>query len=193
VIGDPRLYLEHHGVRSSNVIQGDYNEIVLVETEDKLRIRSSQFLHLLEAALYIAVRILLAAVAVAVLLGAGVLLSRGVANRDMAGYGLQVLDQLLFVLVLVEILHTVRISIRAQEIFIEPFLIVGLIASIRRVLVITMQAAKLTEEGHGSADAAVAFRNSMIELGLLGVLVLVLVLSIYLLRRASASQTLLAE
>jgi uncharacterized membrane protein (DUF373 family) len=166
---------------------------VLVETEDKLRIRSSQFLHLLEAALYIAVGILLAAVAVAVLLGAGVLLSRGVANRDMAGYGLQVLDQLLFVLVLVEILHTVRISIRAQEIFIEPFLIVGLIASIRRVLVITMQAAKLTEEGHGSADAAVAFRNSMIELGLLGVLVLVLVLSIYLLRRASASQTLLAE
>lgn len=193
MIGDPRLYLEHHGVRSSNVIQGDYNEIVLVETEDKLRIRSSQFLHLLEAALYIAVGILLAAVAVAVLLGAGVLLSRGVANRDMAGYGLQVLDQLLFVLVLVEILHTVRISIRAQEIFIEPFLIVGLIASIRRVLVITMQAAKLTEEGHGSADAAVAFRNSMIELGLLGVLVLVLVLSIYLLRRASASQTLLAE
>ena len=166
---------------------------MLVETEDKLRTRSSQFLHLLEAALYIAVGILLAAVAVAVLLGAGVLLSRGVANRDMAGYGLQVLDQLLFVLVLVEILHTVRISIRAQEIFIEPFLIVGLIASIRRVLVITMQAAKLTEEGHGSADAAIAFRNSMIELGLLGVLVLVLVVSIYLLRRAAASQTMLTE
>jgi uncharacterized membrane protein (DUF373 family) len=166
---------------------------VLEETEDKLRTRSSQFLHLLEAAVYIAVGILLAAVAVAVLFGAGVLLSRGVANRDMAGYGLQVLDQLLFVLVLVEILHTVRISIRAQEIFIEPFLIVGLIASIRRVLVITMQAAKLTEEGHGSPDAAIAFRNSMIELGLLGVLVLVLVVSIYLLRRAAPSQTLLTE
>ena len=166
---------------------------MLEETEDKLRTRSSQFLHLLEAALYIAVGILLAAVAIAVLFGAGVLLSRGVANRDMAGYGLQVLDQLLFVLVLVEILHTVRISIRAQEIFIEPFLIVGLIASIRRVLVITMQAAKLTEEGHGSADAAIAFRNSMIELGLLGVLVLVLVVSIYVLRRAAASQTLLTE
>ena len=166
---------------------------MLEETEDKLRTRSSQFLHLLEAALYIAVGILLAAVAIAVLFGAGVLLSRGVANRDMAGYGLQVLDQLLFVLVLVEILHTVRISIRAQEIFIEPFLIVGLIASIRRVLVITMQAAKLTEEGHGSADAAMAFRNSMIELGLLGVLVLVLVVSIYVLRRAAASQTLLTE
>jgi uncharacterized membrane protein (DUF373 family) len=164
---------------------------VLEETEDKLRARSSQFLHLLEAALYIVVGTLLAAAAIAVLFGAGVLLWRGIINRDMVGYGLQVLDQLLFVLVLVEILHTVRISIRSQEIFIEPFLIVGLIASIRRVLVITMQAAKLTEEGHGSADAAIAFRNSMIELGLLGVLVLVLVVSIYLLRRSAASKALL--
>ena len=59
-------------------------------------------------------------------------------HRRNTQYGVQVLDQLLFVLVLVEILHTVRISIRAHEILIEPFLIVGLIASIRRVLVITM-------------------------------------------------------
>ena len=171
----------------------DYNEGVLEQTEEKLRTRSSQFLHLLEATLYIAVGILLAAVAVAVLFGAGALLWQGVANRNMADYGLQVLDQLLFVLVLVEVLHTVRISIRAQEILIEPFLIVGLIASIRRVLVITMQAAKLTEEGHGSADAAIAFRNSMIELGLLGVLVLVLVISIYLLRRAATSPKMVTE
>ena len=94
---------------------------------------------------------------------------------------------------LVEILHTVRISIRAQEILIEPFLIVGLIASVRRVLVITMQAAKLTEEGHGSADTLLAFRNSMLELGLLGILVLVFVLSIYLLRRASLPEKLVED
>ena len=103
------------------------------------------------------------------------------------------LDQLLFVLVLVEILHTVRISIREHEILIEPFLIVGLIASVRRVLVITMQAAKLTEEGHGSPDAVLAFRSSMIELGLLGIMVLVFVLSIYLLRRATSREKLVEE
>ncbi len=117
---------------------------MLEETEDRLRTRCSQLLHLLEATLYIAVGILLAAAAIAVLFGAGTLLLRGIANRDMAGYGLSGPRQLLFVLVLVEVLHTVRISIRSQEILIEPFLIVGLIASIRRVLVITMQAAKLT-------------------------------------------------
>jgi uncharacterized membrane protein (DUF373 family) len=104
-----------------------------------------------------------------------------------------VLDQLLLVLVLVEILHTVRMSIRSKEIIIEPFLIVGLIASVRRVLVITMQAAKLTEQGQGTADAALAFEKSMIELGLLGFLVLMFVLSIYFLRRASGREELVKE
>jgi hypothetical protein len=166
---------------------------VLQETERRLRDRSSQYLHLLEAALYIAVGILLAAAAIAVLFDATAILWRGIASRSLVGYGLQALDQLLFVLVLVEFLHTVRISIRAEEIMIEPFLIVGLIASVRRVLVITMQAAKLTEEGHSGPEMVLTFRNSMIELALLGVMVLVFVLSIYLLRRASPQRNLIAD
>jgi hypothetical protein len=49
---------------------------------------------------------------------------------------------------LVEILHTVRISIRSHILVItEPFLVVGLIASIRSILVITLEAATLTKEG----------------------------------------------
>jgi uncharacterized membrane protein (DUF373 family) len=98
------------------------------------------------------------------------------------------LDQLLLVLVLVEIPHTVRMSIRSKEIIIEPFLIVGLIASVRRVLVITMQAAKMTEGGHLTADAGDAFQRSMIELGLLGLLVLMFGLALVLLRRAHHNQ-----
>jgi cytochrome bd-type quinol oxidase subunit 1 len=62
----------------------------------------------------------------------------------------------------------------------EPFLIVGLIASVRRVLVITLQAA--VQEGQ--PQAANMFHNSMIELGLLAVLILIFVFSIYLLRRS---------
>jgi len=99
---------------------------------------------------------------------------------------IEITERLLFVLMLVEILHTVRISIRSQELLMEPFLIVGLIASIRRVLVITMQAAKLTAEGHPSGGSEAAFRISMIELGILGLLVLIFVVSIYLLRRTPA-------
>ncbi len=61
--------------------------------------------------------------------------------------------------------------------------VVGLIASIRRILVITLEAATLTKEGKWSPDGASIFHASMIELGLLGLLVLVLLFSITLLRR----------
>jgi hypothetical protein len=84
----------------------------------------------------------------------------------------------------VEILHTVRISIRSHTLVTEPFLVVGLIASIRRILVITLEAATLTKEGKWSPEGAKIFHASMIELGLLSVLVFVLVYSITLLRRS---------
>src|ERR1700736_1406579 len=96
---------------------------------------------------------------------------------------LRVLDQLLVVLMLVEILHTVRISIRSHTLVTEPFLVVGLIASIRRILVITLEAASLTKEGKWSPEGASIFRASMMELGLLGLLLLTIVFSITLLRR----------
>jgi uncharacterized membrane protein (DUF373 family) len=97
---------------------------------------------------------------------------------------LLVLDELLFVLMLVEILHTVRISIRSHVLVTEPFLVVGLIASIRRILVVTLEAATLTKEGAWTTEGASGiFHSSMIELGLLGVLILVLVVSITILRR----------
>jgi phosphate-starvation-inducible protein E len=48
------------------------------------------------------------------------------------------LDRLLLVLMLDEILHTVRILILSKEFMVvKPLLTIGLIASIRRVLVIT--------------------------------------------------------
>jgi hypothetical protein len=95
---------------------------------------------------------------------------------------------------LVEILHTVRISIRSHVLVTEPFLVVGLIASIRRILVITLEAATLTKEGAWATEGASdIFHSSMIELGLLGLLVLVLVISITLLRRYASASKDLAE
>jgi hypothetical protein len=88
---------------------------------------------------------------------------------------------------LVEILHTVRISIRSQVLVTEPFLVVGLIASIRRILVISLEMATLGKELVWTSDSTQVFRSSMIELGLLGLLVLVLVFSITLLRRYPAA------
>jgi Phosphate-starvation-inducible E family len=55
-------------------------------------------------------------------------------------------------LMLVEILHAVRISIRSHVLVTEPFLVIGLIASIRRMLVINLELATLTKPGAWSTE-----------------------------------------
>jgi uncharacterized membrane protein (DUF373 family) len=46
----------------------------------------------------------------------------------------KLLDQVLLVLILVEIVHTVVLSLRAHRLVAQPFIVVGLIAVIRRIL-----------------------------------------------------------
>ena len=136
-----------------------------------------------EVGIYGILAVLLTITAVAALADGGVLLWKGIHTWTISSQTLEVLDHLLIVLMLVEILHTVSISIRSHILVTEPFLVVGLIASIRRILVITLEASTLTKGSSWSAEGASIFRASMMELGLLGVLILILVFSITLLRR----------
>ena len=92
------------------------------------------------------------------------------------------IDRLLFVLMVVEILHTVRVSFRSGTLVCEPFLIVGLIASIRRVLVITLESSQVGHPGKGTPEAQALFNSTMLELAVLGGLILIMVVSICLLR-----------
>jgi uncharacterized membrane protein (DUF373 family) len=50
--------------------------------------------------------------------------------------GINLLDRVLLVLILVEIVHTVVLSLRAHRLVAQPFIVVGLIAVIRRILVV---------------------------------------------------------
>jgi hypothetical protein len=151
--------------------------------EEKLRVHFSHYLSQAEVFVYTVLAVLLFVTALATIANAGQMLWQGIAHWNIAAQTLTVLDQLLVVLMLVEILHTVRISIHSHYLVTEPFLVVGLIASIRRILVITLEAATLTKGGTWSVEGASIFRASMYELGLLGFLILVLVTSIALLRR----------
>jgi hypothetical protein len=147
--------------------------------EHRLRTTVAQHVSVMETVLYVAVGILLIVAATLGVFQAGAGLWRGVTGGTIGNSGLLALDQLLLVLMLVEILHTVRISIRTHTLTMVPFLIVGLIATIRRVLVITVHAARLAEQGHTmTPDQVTSFHDSMIELGVLAVLILVFVLSI---------------
>jgi len=143
-----------------------------------------------EVGIYLILAVLLAATALLALASAAKELWDAVAGWQLAGEIPRVLNGLLFVLMAVEILHTVRISIRSHVLVIEPFLVVGIIASIRRILVVTLEAASLTKEGQWTSEGASSvFRASMIELGLLGLVVLVLVIAIALLRRYAPVST----
>ena len=152
-------------------------------SEQKLRAHFGDYLGKAEVVIYSVLAVLLFITALATIANAGKMLWDGLGHWSIAAQTLLVLDQLLVVLMLVEILHTVRISIHSHFLVTEPFLVVGLIASIRRVLVITLEAATLTKGGTWSVEGASIFRASMFELGLLGLLILVLVFSITLLRR----------
>ena len=135
---------------------------------------------------YVALGILLSATALLALGSAALLLWEAI--RDWSGTSaiFLIVDRLMFVLMLIEILHTVRGSVRSGALTPEPFLIVGLIASIRNVLVITLKSSGVTSEGPGSIGAEMLFRSSIVELGVLGALILIFVVSIYLLWRGRA-------
>jgi len=98
-------------------------------------------------------------------------------NRALGGQILGLLDQILLILLVIELLYTVQVSFRERGLIAEPFLVVALIAVIRRVLVLTAEVPKLSEAGEA------VFRHAMLELGVLTVMVLVLVGSLIMLQR----------
>jgi len=155
------------------------------EKDRAVRLSTELFLRI-ELLVYVALGILLSVTALLALGSAALLLWEGM--RDWSGTSaiFLIVDRLMFVLMLIEILHTVRGSVRSGELTPEPFLIVGLIASIRNVLVITLKSSGVTSEGHGSIEGEMLLRSSIVELGVLGALILIFVVSIYLLRRGHA-------
>ena len=55
-------------------------------------------------------------------------------SMEVAGQDL--LDQILLVLILLEIVHTVVLTLRAHRLVAQPFIVVGLIAVVRRILLV---------------------------------------------------------
>jgi uncharacterized membrane protein (DUF373 family) len=137
----------------------------------------------MEQAIAVGIGTLLSLAAVLALAGAVTLAWDNVTQWPKIRGLVEIIDRLLFVLMIVEILHTVRASIQARELTTEPFLIVAMIATIRRILVVTLET---SEAQGGTGPAAFPFEHAMIELGILGVLTLILALAIHLSRRNNA-------
>ena len=126
---------------------------------------------------YVALGVLLAASALVLVGAAAWFFIQSLINGDPRGSMVDLLDQLLLILMIVEVLYTVQVSFREHSLIAEPFLVVGLIAAIRRILILTAEFSKPAEV------LEEAFRNAMYELGLLTILILSLVFSLYLLKK----------
>jgi uncharacterized membrane protein (DUF373 family) len=101
-----------------------------------------------EAFLYVAVALLLAAAAVLVLVGTVHELVHAVATSASAvNTGVAVLDRILLLLIIAELAYTLRFVLRTHKIAVEPFLFIGLIAVVRRILIVTAQFERLPSAG----------------------------------------------
>ena len=132
--------------------------------------------HLAETAIYLALGVLLA-------VGAGILLvATGHQIVTTVGGGAvpamkEVLDTLLLVFIFVELLAAVSETVRERKLVAEPFLLVGIIASIKEVVVFAIDAKDAVGKD------VETFRSSMIGVGTMSLLLLVVSVALLLVRR----------
>jgi uncharacterized membrane protein (DUF373 family) len=130
-----------------------------------------------ERGIYIAVAGLLVLGAGFVLVGTVTDLVEGSDSRAIADAGLFLLDRVLLLFIIAELLYTLRVVNIGGRILVEPFLFIGLIAVVRKVLVLT---AEVQETGGDMS-------GFLLQIGALAGLALVLTVSIHLLRRSATS------
>jgi uncharacterized membrane protein (DUF373 family) len=136
-----------------------------------------------EVLLYAAVALLLAAAAVLVLVGTVHGLVHGISSgRSAVGLAVTVLDRILLTLIIAELVYTLRFVLRTHQIAVEPFLFIGLIAVVRRILIVTAQFERPPLAGR-------ALTNLLLELGLLGFLALALSLAVFLVRHGRSGDS----
>jgi uncharacterized membrane protein (DUF373 family) len=129
----------------------------------------------------VAENVLYAAIAVVLGIGAAVLVVEAgwhlVADLgDGADHAVRdVLDRLLLAFILVELLAAVRATLRERRLLAEPFLLVGMIATIKEIVVLAIEAREVVGEH--------AFADHLRGLGVLGALLLSLGVTTLVLRR----------
>ena len=113
----------------------------------------------------------------AILIGDAVVHLVDEAGRNVETAVRNMLDRLLLAFILVELLGAVRATIRERRLVAEPFLLVGIIASIKEVVVESLNA----REYVGGDDGK--FADAMISVGVQAGVLLILGILMLLIRR----------
>ena len=144
---------------------------------EPVRARVVGALSFVEDSIYSGLGVLLAIFAVVLLVRGFINLVRLVSGHAPASQFVELLDQVLMILLVVELLYTVQVSFREHGLVTEPFLVIGLISVIRRILVLTAQFPELAQAQEAS------FRHAAAELVLLTIMIVVLVGSLIFMQR----------
>jgi uncharacterized membrane protein (DUF373 family) len=131
---------------------------------------------LIEDIIYVGLGLLLAGVAVALLITEITYFIQYIYAEVLSENIVMLLDRVLLIIIFVEVLYTVQVSFRQHVLQPGPFLVVGLIAATRRILVLTAELPKMAKENEA------LLHNAIIELAMLTVLILALVMSLRLIR-----------
>lgn len=105
---------------------------------------ASRVFDYVEDAIYVVVAVLLVVAGLFVLWNTVQQLVTDFGHEPITTLVINLLDNGLLLFIIAELLHTVRATIQERTLVVEPFLIVGLIAGVRRLLVLTAQLAAQT-------------------------------------------------
>lgn len=144
------------------------------EQQDEREAFADRFLGYVEDVIYWGIAAVLI-VGALVVLGSQVLAFRELGDGSVKVLMVEVLDGLLLVFIFVELLFAVRATLRSHEIVAEPFLIIGLIVAIKEIVVLSVEAADLLDDGP-------QFARAITEVGVLGGLILLLSVAMLMLR-----------
>ena len=143
------------------------------DEEERQRV-ADRVLGMLEDAVYWGIAVVLVVGSVALLIAQFNTMLR-LRNTPATTVMIEILDGLLLIFIFVELLYAVRSCLRSHEIVAEPFLIVGILAGIKEIVVLSVEAATLLDKGPD-------FSRAVVEIGVLGGVVLVLALAAFVLR-----------
>lgn len=131
---------------------------------------------LIEDVVYVSIAALLAVGSLVLVVRAGMELFDGAQKKGGEAL-IDTLDAILLIFIFVELLYAVRITLKERQIVAEPFLVAGILVCIKEIIVLAVKSP--TEY----IDKGPEFARAMVEVGLLGVMVLVLAGAAVVLRR----------
>src|ERR1039457_3606543 len=115
--------------------------------------------------LTIAVGVVLIVLAATLIISGGISFTVDAVHQSVSFAAINLLDRVLLVLILVEIVHTVVLSLQAHRLVAQPFIIVGLVAVIRRILFLLSNQATISSAELGLLIAmVVAFIAGLIAI-----------------------------